>query len=88
MDAINQQKTVGGKEGLEFQKCLRGACMHWRALATFDWLPGALTDDLLEIPPAFPLQLQLSQPIINQLERLTATQELITNELITPLPPD
>jgi hypothetical protein len=35
----------------------------------------------------FPLQLELSQPLIDYLERLTATQELITNELIINQPP-
>jgi hypothetical protein len=51
--------------------------MHWTALATN---PEPLID-LLGILQPFPsLQLELSQPIINQLERLTATQEFITNE--------
>jgi len=64
--------------------CLHALESAGNILPTFDWLPGVF--DCWQFLQPLPL-VELSQPLITYLERLTATQELITNELIIDPPP-
>ena len=72
MDAINPAES--GRAGTPEMLAMRlHALARGESIQPLTDLPEPLTDLLENLQP-FPLQLELSQPLINHLERLTATR--------------